>query len=48
LPFVEAYTRVVVNTKIIVSVKIVATRWMLRSRGIFLLGLFSIPILRTF
>jgi hypothetical protein len=30
-------------------VKIVATRWMtLRSRGIFLLRLFSIPILSAF
>src|SRR5918998_5708649 len=48
LPVVEADTRVVVDTRIIVSVKIVATRWMLRSRGIFLLRLFSIPILRTF
>ena len=49
LPVVEADTRVVVvDAKIIVSVKIVATRWMLRSRGIFLLRLFSIPILRTF
>src|SRR5215216_1624650 len=36
LPVVEADTRVVVDAKIIVSVKIVATRWMLRSRGIFL------------
>jgi hypothetical protein len=48
LPVVEADTRVVVDAKIIVSVKIVATRWMLRSRSIFLLRLFSIPILRTF
>ena len=48
LPVVEADTRVVVDAKIIVSVKIVATRWMLRSRGIFLLRLFSIPILSTF
>ena len=50
LPFVEADTRVVVvvNVKIIVSMTIVATRWMLRSRGIFLLQLFSIPILLTF
>jgi hypothetical protein len=49
LPVVEADTRVVVvDAKIIVSVKIVATRWMLRSRGIFLLRLFSIPILCTF
>src|SRR5918992_3467017 len=49
LPFVEADTRVVlVNAKIIVSVKIVARRGMLRSRGIFPLQLFSIPILRTF
>src|SRR5918999_809365 len=48
LPVVEADTRVVVDARIIVSVKIVATRWMLRSRGIFLLRLFSIPILRTF
>src|SRR5918995_3295930 len=31
LPVVEADTRVVVDAKIIVSVKIVATRWMLRS-----------------
>jgi hypothetical protein len=48
LPAVEADARVVVDAKIIVSVKIVATRWMLCSRGIFLLRLFSIPILRTF
>jgi hypothetical protein len=48
LPLVEADTRVVVDAKIIVSMKIVATRWMLRSRDIFLLRLFSIPILRTF
>jgi hypothetical protein len=49
LPVVEADTRVVVvDAKIIVSVKIVATRWMLRSRGIFLLRLFSVSILRTF
>src|SRR5215213_7720153 len=48
LPIVEADTRVVVDAKIIVSVKIVATRWMLRNRGIFLLRLFSIPILLTF
>src|SRR5215210_5450959 len=48
LPIVEADTRVVVDAKIIVSVKIVATRWMLLSRGIFLLRLFSIPILLTF
>src|SRR5215216_3876941 len=46
---VEADTRVVVDAKIIVSVKIVTTRWMrLRSRGIFLLRLFSIPILSAF
>jgi hypothetical protein len=44
LPVVEADTRAVVDAKIIASVKIVATRWMLRSRGIFLLRLFSIPI----
>src|SRR5215211_2034457 len=48
LPIVEADTRVVVDAKIIVSVKIVATRWMLRNRDIFLLRLFSIPILLTF
>jgi hypothetical protein len=48
LPVVEADTRVVVDAKIIVSVNIVATRWMLLSRGIFLLRLFSIPILLTF
>jgi hypothetical protein len=49
LPVVEADTRVVVaDAKIIVGMTIVATRWMLRSRGIFLLQLFSIPILRTF
>jgi uncharacterized membrane protein YeiB len=49
LPVIDADTRViVVYAKIIVSVKIVATRWMLRSRGIFLLRLFSIPILSTF
>src|SRR5215217_3001757 len=49
LPVVEADTRVVVvDAKIIVSVKIVATRWMLRSRGIFLLRLFSVSILSTF
>src|SRR5215210_6360234 len=49
LPVVEADTRVVVvDAKITVSVKIVATRWMLRSRGIFLLRLFSIPILSAF
>jgi hypothetical protein len=49
LPVVEADTRVVVDAKIIVSVKIVTTRWMtLRSRGIFLLRLFSIPILSAF
>ena len=48
LPVIDADTRVVVDAKIIVSVKIVATRWMLRSRDIFLLGLFSIPILSTF
>jgi hypothetical protein len=35
LPVIDADTRVVVDAKIIVSVKIVATRWMLRSRGIF-------------
>src|SRR5215216_1995923 len=39
---------VVVDAKITVSVKIVATRWMLRSRGIFLLRLFSVSILSTF
>jgi hypothetical protein len=49
LPVIDADTRViVVDAKIIVSVKIVATRWMLHSRGIFLLRLFSIPILSTF
>src|SRR5829696_6763476 len=48
LPAVDADIRGVVDAKIIVSVKIVATRWMLRSRGIFLLRLFSIPILSTF
>src|SRR5215210_2418776 len=48
LPIVEADTRVVVDAKIIVSVKIVATRWMLRSSGIFPSQLFSFPILRTF
>src|SRR5215217_6360992 len=48
LPIVVADTRVVVDAKIIVSVKIVATRWMLRNRDIFLLRLFSIPILLTF
>ena len=49
LPVIDADTRVVVvDAKIIVSAKIVATRWMLRSRDIFLLQLFSIPILRTF
>jgi hypothetical protein len=49
LPVVDADTRVaVVDAKIIVSMKIVATRWMLYSRGIFLLRLFSIPILRIF
>ena len=48
LPVAEADTRVEVDAKIIVSVKIVATRWMLLSRGIFLLRLFSIPILSTF
>src|SRR5215218_8342204 len=38
LPLVEADTRVVVDARIIVSMKIVATRWMtLRSRDIFLL-----------
>src|SRR5215211_377362 len=46
LPVIDADTRGVVDAKIIVSVKIVATRSMLRSRGIFLLRLFSIPILR--
>jgi hypothetical protein len=35
LPIVEADTRGVVDAKIIVSVKIVATRWMLRNRDIF-------------
>src|SRR5215203_4269858 len=35
---------VVVDAKIIVSVKIVATRWMLRNRDIFLLRLISILI----
>jgi hypothetical protein len=44
LPIVEADTRVVVDAKIIVSVKIVATRWMLRNRDIFLLRLISILI----
>src|SRR5215213_6838914 len=49
LPVVEADTKVVVvDAKITVSVKIVATRWMLRSRGIFLLRLFSVSILSTF
>ena len=49
LPVIDADTRViVVDAKIIVSVKIVATRWMLRSRGIFLLRLFSVSILSTF
>jgi hypothetical protein len=48
LPLVEADTRVVVDARIIVSMKIVATRWMLRSRDIFLLRLFSIPILSAF
>src|SRR5215218_715890 len=49
LPVVEADTRVVVvDAKIIVSVKIVATRWMLHSRAIFLLRLFSVSILSTF
>src|SRR5215213_7285123 len=49
LPVVEADTRVVVvDAKIIVSVKIVATRWMLRSRGVFLLRVFSVSILSTF
>src|SRR5215203_1498993 len=49
LPVVEADTRVVVvDAKIIVSVKIVATRWMLRSRAIFLSRLFSVSILSTF
>src|SRR5215203_3284417 len=49
LPVVDADTReAVVDAKIIVSMKIVATRWMLYSRGIFLLRLFSIPILRVF
>jgi hypothetical protein len=49
LPVVEADTRVVVvDAKIIVSMKIVTTRWMLCSRGIFLLRLFSIPILSIF
>src|SRR5215203_5894899 len=49
LPSVEANTRVaVVDAKIIVSMKIVATRWMLYSRGIFLLRLFSVSILRKF
>src|SRR5215208_4083509 len=47
LPVVEADTRVVVDAKIIESVKMVTTRWMLRGRGIFLSRLFSIPILRT-
>jgi hypothetical protein len=47
LPLVEADI-VLVDAKIIVSVKIVATRWMLRSRGIFLLRLFGIPILSIF
>jgi hypothetical protein len=44
LPIVEADTRGVVDAKIIVSVKIVATRWMLRNRDIFLLRLISILI----
>src|SRR5215211_3335725 len=48
LPVVEADTRVVLDAKITASVKIVATRWMLRSRGIFLLRLFSVSILRAF
>src|SRR5215203_3343583 len=48
-PVVDADTRVVVvDAKIIVSVKIVATRWMLRSRAIFLSRLFSVSILSTF
>jgi hypothetical protein len=46
LPGVEADTRVVVDAKMMVSMKIVATRWMLRGKGIFLLRLFSISILR--
>jgi hypothetical protein len=48
LPVIDADTRGVVDAKIIVSVKIVATRWMLRSRGIFLLRLFSIPFCTHF
>jgi hypothetical protein len=48
LAAVEADTRVVVDGKIIVSMTIVATRWMLCGRGTFLLRLFSIPISRTF
>src|SRR5215203_3431278 len=48
LPSVEANTRVAVHAKINVSMTIVATRWMLRSRGIFLLRLFSVSILRKF
>src|SRR5215203_767459 len=42
LPIVEADTRGVVDAKIIVSMKIVTTRWMLRNRDIFLLRLISI------
>ena len=48
LPVIDADTRGVVDAKIIVSMKIVTTRWMLCSRGIFLLRLFSIPILSIF
>src|SRR5215213_10768127 len=48
LPVIDTDIRGVVDAKIIVSVKIVATRWMLRSTGIFLLRLFSIPILSIF
>lgn len=46
LPLVEPDTGliVVVDTKIIVSMMIVAIRWMLRSSGIFLLRLFSVLI----
>jgi len=50
LPVVEADTRVVVDARIIASVKIVATvveRYVLFSRGIFLLLSFSVFIFRV-
>src|SRR5688500_3115717 len=43
LPVVEADTRVAVDVKIIASVKIVATRWMLHSRGHFSIAIIQHP-----